>query len=281
MALEWSMRPLWTGAITFGLVNIPIGLYSATRHKSSLNLRMLRDSDHSRINYKYIAEADGKEVPREHIVKGYEYEKDRFVVLTEDDFKKVDIKSSQVVEIREFVKLADVEPRFFNEPYFLAPAKSGAKAYSLLRATLEQTGLGGVSKVVIRPPREHLALIKALDKMLVLETLHFADELRDAEELPLVEGSVSPKEMQMALSLVRTMTSEWDPEEYHDEYREALLKLIEQKVKAGAIPAPKRQGAPATGKVIDLAELLQKSLGKAEKAPRKAPRHKPPHRKAA
>lgn len=281
MALEWSMRPLWTGAITFGLVNIPIGLYSATRHKSSLNLRMLRDSDHSRINYKYIAEADGKEVPREHIVKGYEYEKDRFVVLTEDDFKKVDIKSSQVVEIREFVKLADVEPRFFNEPYFLAPAKSGAKAYSLLRATLEQTGLGGVSKVVIRPPREHLALIKALDKMLVLETLHFADELRDAEELPLVEGSVSPKEMQMALSLVKTMTSEWDPEEYHDEYREALLKLIEQKVKAGAIPAPKRQGAPATGKVIDLAELLQKSLGKAEKAPRKAPRHKPPHRKAA
>lgn len=281
MALEWSMRPLWTGAITFGLVNIPIGLYSATRHKSSLNLRMLRDSDHSRINYKYIAEADGKEVPREHIVKGYEYEKDRFVVLTEDDFKKVDIKSSQVVEIREFVKLADVEPRFFNEPYFLAPAKSGAKAYSLLRATLEQTGLGGVSKVVIRPPREHLALIKALDKMLVLETLHFADELRDAEELPLVEGSVSPKEMQMALSLVKTMTSEWDPEEYHDEYREALLKLIEQKVKAGAIPAPKRQGAPATGKVIDLAELLQKSLGKAERAPRKAPRHKPPHRKAA
>lgn len=275
------MRPLWTGAITFGLVNIPIGLYSATRHKSSLNLRMLRDSDHSRINYKYIAEADGKEVPREHIVKGYEYEKDRFVVLTEDDFKKVDIKSSQVVEIREFVKLADVEPRFFNEPYFLAPAKSGAKAYSLLRATLEQTGLGGVSKVVIRPPREHLALIKALDKMLVLETLHFADELRDAEELPLVEGSVSPKEMQMALSLVKTMTSEWDPEEYHDEYREALLKLIEQKVKAGAIPAPKRQGAPATGKVIDLAELLQKSLGKAEKAPRKALRHKPPHRKAA
>lgn len=242
---------------------------------------MLRDSDHSRINYKYIAEADGKEVPREHIVKGYEYEKDRFVVLTEDDFKKVDIKSSQVVEIREFVKLADVEPRFFNEPYFLAPAKSGAKAYSLLRATLEQTGLGGVSKVVIRPPREHLALIKALDKMLVLETLHFADELRDAEELPLVEGSVSPKEMQMALSLVKTMTSEWDPEEYRDEYREALLKLIEQKVKAGAIPAPKRQGAPATGKVIDLAELLQKSLGKAEKAPRKAPRHKPPHRKAA
>lgn len=275
------MRPLWTGAITFGLVNIPVGLYSATRHKSSLNLRMLRDSDHSPIHYKYIAEADGKEVPREHIVKGFEYEKDSFVVLTDDDFKKVDIKSTQVVEIREFVKLAEVEPRYFNEPYFLAPAKSGAKAYSLLRETLEQTGLAGVAKVVIRPPREHLALVKPLNEMLVLETMHFADELRDPSELPLAEASVSAKEMKMALSLVQTMTSEWDPAQYHDEYRDALLKLIEQKAKAGVTPAPKHERAPAKGKVIDLVDLLQQSLGKTQKTTKKAPRHKVPHRKAA
>src|SRR5215831_15361590 len=161
------MRALWKGAISFGLINIPVGLYSATSHKPTVDLDILRDSDQSRIRYKRVAEADGKEVPKEHIVKGYEYERGRYVVLTEEDFKRVQIESNQTIDIQEFVKLEEIDPRFFDEPYFLGPEKAGAKAYALLRAALEKTGLVGVSKVVIRPPREHLAVVKPLDGVLI------------------------------------------------------------------------------------------------------------------
>src|SRR5947208_3532686 len=168
------MRPLWKGAIGFGLVNIPVNLYSGTQHKATVDLDMLRDSDHSRIHYKRVAEKDGKEVPWEHIVKGYEYEKGRYVVLTGEDFEQIEIKSNQTVDIREFVELSEIDPRFFEEPYFLAPEKGGAKAYTLLREALERSGKAGVAKVVIRPPREHLAVVKPLDGVLTLELLHFA-----------------------------------------------------------------------------------------------------------
>src|SRR5579859_1024810 len=156
------MRPLWKGTISFGLVSIPVGLYSAVQPRATIDLDLLRDSDLSRIRYRKVAEADGKEVPKEHIVKGYEYEKGRYVVLNEEDFKRVDIKSTQTVDIQEFVNLAEIDPRFFDQPYFLAPERAGAKAYVLLRTALEQTGLVGISKVVIRPPREHLAALKPL-----------------------------------------------------------------------------------------------------------------------
>src|SRR5687768_4638468 len=167
------MRPLWKGAITFGLVNIPVALYSATQSKQRVDLDMLRDSDHSRIRYKRICESDGKEVPWEHIVKGYEYEKGEYVVLTKEDFERVQIKSSQMVDIREFVDVSDIDPRFFDEPYFLAPEKAGAKAYALLREALERSGKVGIAKVVIRPPREHLAAVRPLKDVLALELMHF------------------------------------------------------------------------------------------------------------
>src|SRR5512138_200717 len=173
------MRPLWKGSISFGLVNIPVGLYSAINRQKTIDLDLLRDSDHSRIRYKKVAEADGEEVPLEHIVKGYEYEKGSYVVLKPEDFQRVQIKTNQTVDIKEFVNLADIQPRFFDQPYFLAPEKNGAKAYVLLKTALEKTGLAGIAKVVIRPPREHLALLKPLDGVLMLETLHFADELRE------------------------------------------------------------------------------------------------------
>ncbi|HWH70191.1 MAG TPA: Ku protein [Candidatus Sulfotelmatobacter sp.] len=278
------MRPLWTGAISFGLVNIPVGLYSATSHKPTVDLDLLRDSDLSRIHYKKVAEADGKEVPREHIVKGFEYEKGKYVVLDEEDFQRVQIRSNQTVDIREFVCLADVEPRFFDEPYFLAPEKGGAKAYVLLRTALEQTGLAGVAKVVIRPPREHLALVKPLDGVLVLETMHFADELRDPAELQAPKAAIGQKELDMAVSLVKTMAVKWDPSKYEDEYRECLMKVIEQKVKAGAkkMPAPKPAPKPGHAKIIDLVSLLQESLGQSQKASRaKSPRRRMPQKKAA
>jgi DNA end-binding protein Ku len=167
------MRPLWKGAISFGLVNIPVALYSATQSKQRVDLDMLRDSDRSRIRYKRVAEADGKEVPWEHIVKGYEYDKGEYVVLEPEDFKRVQLKSNQLVDIKEFVDLDDIDSRFFDEPYFLVPEKSGAKAYQLLHDALTQSGKVGVAKVVIRPPREHLAAVRPVDGVLMLELLHF------------------------------------------------------------------------------------------------------------
>ncbi len=278
------MRPLWTGSISFGLVNIPVGLYSATNSRQTIDLDLLRDSDHSRIRYKKVAEADGHEVPREHIVKGYEYEKGQYVVLTDDDFKRVQLPSNQTVDIKEFVNMSEIEPRFFNSPYFLAPIKGGAKAFALLKAVLEQTGLAGIAKVVIRPPREHLAMLKPLNGILVLETLHFVDELRDPAELQPPHTDIGKKELDMALALVQTMTDKWQPEKFHDEYRESLMKLIEQKVQSGskALPEPKAKGKPA-GQIIDLVSLLQESIGKTGKAPKKTARRKPQklHKKAA
>jgi DNA end-binding protein Ku len=261
-----------------------VGLYSATRHKATVDLDLLRDSDHSRIRYKKVAEADGKEVPKEHIVKGYEYEKEQYVVLTEKDFRRVQIKSTQTVEITGFVNLHEVDPRFFDQPYFLAPQKAGSKAYALLRAALERTGMAGVAKVVIRPPREHLAIVKPLDGILTLETMHFGDELRDPKELEVPNTSGSQKELEMAVSLVQAMSTPWEPQKYHDEYRDCLLKVLEEKVKARGeeLPAPKTGRKPAPGKVIDLVQLLQDSLGQSGKRQKTKPiRHRAPHKKAA
>ena len=207
---------------------------------------MLRDNDHSRIHYKRVAEADGKEVDWGHIVKGYEYEKGRYVVINDEDFKRIAIKSMQTVDIREFVNLSDIDPRFFDEPYFLAPEKGGAKAYILLREALERSGKAGVSKVVIRPPREHLAVVKPLDGVLTLEVMHFADELRDPSELKIATQAVGQKEL-MPLSLIDNMSGRWEPQKYRDEYREALMDMIQQKIKSKGkkLPAPKEQRAPA------------------------------------
>jgi DNA end-binding protein Ku len=279
------MRPLWKGAINFGLVNIPVSLYSATQSKQKVDLDMLRDSDHSRIRYKRVAEADGKEVPWEHIVKGYEYEKGEYVVLEPEDFKRVQLKSNQMVEIKEFVNLDDIDTRYFDEPYFLAPERQGAKAYSLLHDALVESGKVGVAKVVIRPPREHLAAVRPLDGMLMLELLHFADELRDPKELDIPKAETGKKEMDMALTLVKSMAGKWQPDKYKDEYREALMNLIEEKIKAGGKKlAPAKVGEKPTP-VIDLVSILQQSIAKAAEGPtRKKPaaksraRH---HRKAA
>ena len=279
------MRPLWTGSISFGLVNIPVGLYSAVRQKATVDLDLLRDTDQSRIHYKKVAD-DDKEVPKEHIVKGYEYEKGKYVILKEEDFRQVEIKSTQTVDIKEFVKLEDIEPAFFDQPYYLGPLKGGAKAYELLRSALEETGFAGVSKVVIRPPREHLAVVKPSNGVLMLETLHFVDELRKPSEVSVPKGDIGRKELDMALTLVKSMTSKWEPEKYHDEYRERLMEVIERKIKAGGkeLPAPKRKAKEEEpGKIIDLVSLLQQSLGQTRKEARgqKKKSRKSEHRKAA
>ena len=280
------MRALWKGAISFGLVNIPIGLYPATKAEERISFDLLRDTDHSRIRYKRVAEADGKEVPREHIVKGYEYEKGKYVILKDEDFERVKLKSTQMVDIKEFVDLADIEPGFFDQPYFLGPEKAGAKAYALLHDALKQTGKAGIAKVVIRPPREHLAVVKPLDGILVLETMHFADELRDPSEVDVPKVTTGQKELKMAISLIEGMSDKWDPEKYHDEYRDPLMEVIEQKVKSGdkELPAPKAKGAARPSKVIDLVSILQESIaqtGKRQPSKKSAKRKSPARRKAA
>src|SRR5580693_9284213 len=174
------MRAIWKGSISFGLVTIPISLYPATR-KEDLRFRLLRASDHSPVDYKRVAEADGKEVPWDKIVKGYEYEKGKFVVLKEEDFQRVDIEATQTVDITRFVMLDEVNPIFFHKPYYMEPQKGGDKAYVLLREALRASGKIAIAKVVIKT-RQHLAAVKPQGKGLMLELMHFPEELLDASE---------------------------------------------------------------------------------------------------
>ncbi len=254
------MRAIWKGSISFGLVNIPIALYPATRNEE-LKFRLLRATDHSPVNYKRVAEADGREVPWDQIVKGYEYEKGKFIVLGEKDFQRVDLEATQTVDIQDFVNVDEIDPMFFYKPYYLEPQKGGDKAYVLLRDALADGKKVGIAKVVIKT-RQYLAGVKAMKHALVLELMHFAEELSDAEKLN-VPKTLEPgkREMDMAKALVDSMTSKWDPEKYHDDYREALLEVIEEKVEAGGKEIeekPKKAATPT--KVIDLVAVLQQSL---------------------
>src|SRR5450432_4706639 len=226
------MRAIWKGSISFGLVNIPIALYPATR-KEELKFRLLRASDQSPVNYKRVAEKDGKEVPWGDIVKGYEYEKGKFVVLNEKDFQRVDLEATQTVDIQDFVDVEEIDPMFFYKPYFLEPQRGGDKAYVLLRDVLAQTKKVGIAKVIIKT-RQYLAGVKALKHALVLELMHFAEELSDAEKLNVPKKSSEPgkREIDMARALVENMTSEWNPKRCKDDYRDALLEVIEEKVES-------------------------------------------------
>jgi len=269
------MRAIWKGAISFGLVNIPVGLYPATRPGNELKFRMLRKSDLSPIKYKRVAETDGKEVAWEDIVKGFEYEKSDFVVLDEEDFKRVQITSNQTVDIKEFVDLDQIDPMFFDQPYFLAPEKGGAKAYVILREALKKSGKVGIAKVVIKT-REHLAAVKPLENALVLELMHFADELADPVELKLPPAKdVGQKELTMAQTLVDNMSANWDPNAFKDEYREALMHVIDEKIKSGGKKGvSKRTAQPASTKVVDLVSVLQQSLQQAQKHKKPAKKHR-------
>jgi len=278
-------RAIWKGSISFGLVNIPIALYPATRGEE-LKFRLLRKSDLSPVNYKRVAEKDGREVPWDQIVKGYEYEKGKYVVLKDEDFQRVDLEATQTVDIQDFVNQEEIDPMFFYKPYYLEPQKGADKAYALLRDALKDSGKVGIAKVVIKT-RQYLAGVKPEDSALVLELMHFADELADTGKLNVPKKTeVGKREMNMAKSLIDSMSSKWDPENYRDEYREALMEVIEEKVEAGGKEIeekPKR--APKPTKVIDLVSVLQKSLeqtGAKKKATTKSRRkQKQPAKKAA
>jgi DNA end-binding protein Ku len=286
------MRAIWKGSISFGLVNIPIALFPATR-REELKFHLLRKSDLSPVNYKRVAAVDQKEVPWEEIVKGYEYEKGKYVVLGEEDFKRIDIEATQTVDITDFVELKEVSPIFFYKPYYMEPQKGGDHAYALLRDALQHTGKIGIAKVVIKT-RQYLASVKPQENALLLELMHFADELvsPDALRLPGASQAAGKKELEMANALIAGMTTEWDPDKYHDEYRNALEKVIQEKIEdpdqKPKAPAPAKKAT----KVIDLVAVLQQSLaqhgkarpdGKAAKPAAKKPavRKKPHLKKAA
>ena len=253
-------RAIWKGSISFGLVNIPIALYPATR-REELKFRLLRKTDLSPVNYKRVAEKGGKEVPWDQIVKGYEYEKGKYVVLQDEDFQRVDIEATQTVDIQDFVELDEIDPIFFYKPYYLEPQKGGDKAYALLRDALKDSKKVGVAKVVIKT-REYLAGVKPEDGALVLELMHFADELAETSKLHIPKKvEVGKREMTMAKSLIDSMSSKWNPEKYKDDYREALMEVIEEKVEAGGKEIEEKpRKAPKPTKVIDLVSVLQKSL---------------------
>lgn len=266
------MRAIWKGSISFSLINIPIALYPATR-REELKFRLLRAGDLSPVNYKRVAEADGKEVPWDQIVKGYEYEKGKFVVLKDEDFSRADIEATQSVDIMDFVKIGEIDPIFFDKPYYLEPEKRGEKAYALLREALKQTGKVGIAKVVIKT-RQHLAAVKPEKNLLVLELMHFAEEIIDTAELKIpANTTIAAKELDMARDLVAKMSDKWDATKYRDDYRHVLLEVIQEKVQSGGKEVAARGKAKKPTNVVDLVSVLQESLAHAEKAT--ASNHKP------
>lgn len=272
------MRAIWKGAISFGLVTIPIALLPATRKEEEIRFRLLRKKDRSPVQYKRVAEADGKEVPWEEITKGYEYAEGKYVVLSDDDFAKVDLKSTRTVEITDFVALEEVDPIFFSKPYFMEPGKGGEKAYLLLRDALQESGKIGIAKVVIRT-REYLAAVKPDERGLMLELMHFANELVDASELKAPEGRApSGKEMAMAKALIEGMSGPWEPEKYRNDYHDALKALIEKKIASGGkiIAMPKTTPVEKAANVVDLVSMLQESLARTQAAQKKKPRKTAP-----
>lgn len=276
------MRPIWSGSISFSLINIPISLYPATR-REELKFHLLRESDLSPINYKRVAEADSKEVPWEEIVKGYEYEKGKFVVLRDEDFRRADVEATQSIDVTEFVPLEEIDPVYFDKPYYLEPRKGGAKAYALLRDALKQTGKVGIAKVVIKT-RQHLAALKPENNALVLELMHFPEELVKPDSLKIpAEGDVKARESQMATELIDRMSGRWQPDKYTDDYRHALEQMIEKKIQLGgkSPPAGRAPSKRSPTKVIDLVSILKQSLEHTGRQASVRSRKKTVHKKAA
>jgi DNA end-binding protein Ku len=251
-------RAMWKGAISFGLVSIPVGVYPATEEKS-LKFNQLHDEDMGRIRYQRVCEVDGDVVSYEHIVKGYEYEKGQYVILTDDDFDAVPVESSRQIDIQQFVEQDEIDPIFYKKTYYLIPEESGVKAYALLRQAMEEDGRVGIAKVSFRD-REHLAALRFKDDSFVLETMFWPDEIRQSSFDELDKASkVKPRlqEIQMAKTLIENLTDEFDPTQYKDEYRQALLKIVDAKVEGKEIEAPPE---PEETKVVDLMEALKASV---------------------
>jgi DNA end-binding protein Ku len=288
-------RSLWKGAISFGLVNIPVVLYSA-ENRNSFDLTMLDRRNMKPVGFKRYNKDTDKEVGWDDIVKGYEYEKERYVVLTEEDFKRANVEATQTVDIVAFVGAEEIEPTYFETPYYLAPDKRGEKGYALLRETLKATKKVAIATVVIRT-RQYLAALIPTGDVIVLNTLRYKNEVKSAKDLEVPSGKlkasgVSPREIEMAKKLVDEMTDRWKPERYRDTYHDDLMKLIDKRIKAGKTEvitepeADEQLEKPAKGEVIDLMALLKKSVKAKEHSPSPSrhsskPQERSPRRKSA
>lgn len=260
------MRAIWKGAISFGLANIPIKLYAASEEQK-LSMRYLHEKDLAPIRYAKVCRKDGKEIPYENIVRGYEYKKGDYVVLTEEDFERANPKKTKTVDIIDFTDEEEIDARYFKKPYYAEPDKGGEKAYVLLREALRKTGKVGIGKFVMRK-KEQLVAVKAIDDVIVLETMHFADELRSPEELDQPDAEVGDKELEMALALVDQLSEEFQPEKYEDTYTEELKEVIEEKVE-GKEPEETEEEAEDS-ESADLMAALKASLEGQQKSREKA-----------
>jgi len=261
------LRALWKGAISFGLIHIPVELYPAER-RNDLDLDMLDRRDFAPIGYKRSNKHTGEEVSWENIIKGYEYEKEQYVVLSEEELKRVNPAATQTIDLLAFVPAADINPLFYEQPYYLKPVRRGEKVYALLRETLRRSNQVGIGQVVIRI-RQHLAALRVMGDALVLQTMRYAHEINSSEalELPsqdLKAAGISEREIKMALALVADMSEAWKPEQYKDSYRDDIHALIERKIAAKETHSitvdDEESEAPADDDIADLMTLLKKSL---------------------
>ena len=266
------MASIWKGALSFGLVNIPVEVRTAIQG-DHISFRMLHEEDHTPIKYERVSSTTGDPVPWGEIVKGYEYSKDKYVIITDEDFKAAAVESSKTLEIVDFVKEEEIDPRYFETPYFLVPSKGGEKAYALLREAIRKTGSVGIGKIIMRQ-KQHLAGIRVVGEALILEIMRFANELIDPETLSLPDSSlVRPQELNMAEQLVTSLAEPFDPTKYADEYRANLMRLIHGKMKGKKVNLKPEDGPARGSEVMDLMARLRESLesGKKKGAVRERP----------
>ncbi|WP_156290181.1 non-homologous end joining protein Ku [Oceanobacillus salinisoli] len=260
------MHTMWKGTISFGLVNIPVKMHAATENKD-VKLRQLHKECKSPVKYEKVCPVCEREIENDEIVKAYEYAKNKFVVLDEEDLEALKKEQEdRAVEIVDFVKLDEIDPIYFEKSYYLSPNEGGGKAYSLLRSALKDTGKIGVAKMMIRS-KEQLAVIRVYENVLVAETIHFPDEVRNVQDVPNVpeEAKIGEKELETAKMLIEQLTAEFDPEKYKDEYRTALLDLIEDKKNNEETTTPAPADKPVPDNVTNLMDALQASLDRAKK----------------
>ena len=251
-------RAMWKGSLAFGLVNIPVELHTAVRD-SRPHFRMLHADDKSPIRFERVCAREGKPVAWDDLVKGYEYEKGRFVVLTKDDFKAAALEKNRTVDIRNFVKGEEIDDRFFESSYFLTPQKGGERAYALLREAIKETGLVGIATIVLREA-QHLAALEVKGRAMVLTMMRYAEELVDTAEYNFPASSdIRKPELQMARTLVEQLADKWDPTQYTDEYRANLMKIIKAKMKGKTVTLHETE-EPRSAEVVDLMERLRQSL---------------------
>jgi DNA end-binding protein Ku len=255
-------RALWKGTLGFGLVSIPVELVTAVRDLGP-HFHFLRKSDKSRIGFQKVSKKDGKTVSADELVKGFEYDKGRYVVLTKEDFESAAMKRNSRIELLDFVDAGEVDDRYFNKPYYLLPSKGGESSYALLRDALRQAGRVGIAKFVMRD-QPHLAAVEVIKDALVLSTMRFREELVPVSEYNFPKAKVRDAEMRMARQLIDAYAAEWDPDKYTDEYRANLMAIIEARRKRQT-PELERQEPETSAEVVDLMERLRQSLEKGKR----------------